>query len=432
VPTSRDSWTVLYAMMLALAFVGYPFLSSALGAFDAYARVFSIVYRAFVVFGSFALLRFAVARMPAEAWQGTVSVAFCVLWAMLLARFTWDSSFVPIPMPLPWFDYFLLIVGVVIVPTVALVHAPSERAFDIARRLMLCGGVAAGMFLVAAVLRIVFESDSIAALRRLGTEELNPITLGNIGVVVVIVALLARPLERPSSRIARILDSRTVRVPAGVLGAFLAIASASKGPIIALVGVVLLSQFARLLQVRHGRALFVALVRLTLVFVGMIGLAVALALFVNVRVIDRFVDFAIDSSTSDRVGMMTRALQQFESSPWLGSGFVETQSRFYPHNLFVEALMAIGIPGFCALLVVLWVVFRAGARVLTTRHDWVALLFGQHFIGTMFSGSAYFSSQLWGAAAALLAIDRLLAHQRPQPTPTYFSAPALAIGRHPQ
>src|SRR5262245_53284677 len=140
--------------MFALAFVGYPILSASLGAFDAYARIFSIIYRAFVVFSSLFLIRLAVLRIPAKDWQGFVVVMFCALWIMLLLRFAWDSSFVPIPLPLEWFELLLLMVGVVLIPTVALFHAPTERAFDIARRMMLFGGVIAGLFLIVAVIRI--------------------------------------------------------------------------------------------------------------------------------------------------------------------------------------------------------------------------------------------------------------------------------------
>lgn len=417
---------MLYATSFALMFIGYPVLSSALGALDAYSRVFSIVYRAFVVFSSLALIRLAVTRVGAEAWRGPLSIAFCALWAMLLLRFVWDSSFVPIPLPLPWWDHFLMMVGAVLIPAVGLYHAPSERAFDIARRIILCGGVLAGVFLVAAVLRIVFETDSIAQLRRLGTDELNPISLGNLSVAVVTVALLGQPLPRPSSLVARIMDSRGFRITAGSLGGLLAIASASKGPIVALVGVIVVSQVARILRTGSAREVLFVAVRLSFVAAGLVALAIVLGLFLNVRVVDRFLDFTIDSSTSDRVGMMTRALLQFETSPWLGSAYVETQARFYPHNLFVEVLMAIGVPGLCALLVLLVIAFRAAMRVVYSRHDWVVLLFAQYQIGIMFTGSLYFSTEFWVSMAGILALDRMLARQR-RPEPETIS-PGLAIG----
>lgn len=424
----RDLWTLFYATMFALAFVGYPLLSSSLGAFDAYARIFSIIYRAFVVLSSLFLIRLAVLRIPAKDWQGLVVVMFCALWAMLLLRFAWDSSFVPIPLPLEWFELLLLMVGVALIPTVALFHAPSERAFDIARRMMLFGGVIAGLFLIVAVIRIVIETDSVSALRRLGTEELNAITLGHIGTTIVIVALLGRPLPRAKALVVRILDSTFLRVPAGLIGGILAVASASKGPIVALVCAMVVWQAARIAQAGSARAVVVALLRLTVVFAVMIALAIFLAVFANVGVVDRFVYFTTDASTSERMLTWTRTLLEFESSPWLGASFVEVKARFYPHNLFIETLMAIGIPGFFALCAMLVPVVRAGARLLFTRHDWVALVLVQQLVGMMFSGSVYFSSQFWAAAAAVLAVDRLLARQsaasKVEPVPSH------ALGAH--
>jgi hypothetical protein len=423
----RDGWTLLYAILLALMFVGYPVLSSGLGAFDAYARAFSIVYRAFVVFASLALMRYALTRLPVDAWRGIAPLAFCVLWAMLLLRFAWDSSFVAIPFPLPWGDFFLMMVGAVFIPTVALFQAPSERAFDIARRVILCGGMFAGVFLLVAVIRLVIETASIDAFRRLGTAELNPISLGNVGVAVVTVAVLAQLPKPSTSRLAQIVDSRTVRWTAGGLGVFLAIASASKGPIVALLGVITLAQIGHIVRTGSVAALFTAGMRMILILLGMVALALALGIFFNVRVIDRFVDFAVDTSTSDRVGMMTRALMQFESSPWIGSAFVETKSRFYPHNLFVEVLMAIGIPGLLVVTVIILAGVRSAFRLLHTRHDWVALLWAQYQIGIMFTGSVYFSAEFWASIAAVLAADQLLVRQRGPSTGTAPPQPAARL-----
>jgi O-antigen ligase len=421
---------MFYAAVFALGFVGYPLLSAILGAFDAYARIFSIIFRAFMLLGSLFLIYLAAQRVPRKEWGGFVVVAFCALWVMLLARFAWDSSFVTIPLPLPWFELLLQMVGTALIPTIALFQAPSERAFDIARRITLFGGVIAGLFLVVAVIRIVIESDSLAAFARLGTQELNSITLGHIGTTVVIVALLGRPLPRAGSQFVRVLDSLPVRLTAGLIGGFLAIASASKGPIVALICAMTVWQVARIAQAGSARAVFVAIVRLGLVFAAMVALAIFLALFAQVTVIDRFVDFGTttDYSTNERMIVWTNAMLSFEGSPWWGSSFVEIKGRFYPHNLFLEVLMAIGIPGFLSLLALLLPMARVGIRLLFTRHDWVGLLLGQQFLGMMFSGSVYFSSQFWCAAAAALAIDRLLARQAA--SPKIEPVPLQAAGAH--
>jgi O-antigen ligase len=424
----RAAWTLLYAMVLAFTFVGYPILSSVLEAFDAYARVFSIVYRAFILASSLFLIRLAMLHAPAKDWRGPVVVAFCALWVMLLARFAWDSSFVPIPLPLPWIDMFLLMVGVALIPTIAVFQAPSERSFDIARRVILCGGVVAGLFLVAAELRNVMETADTAALRRIGTDALNPVTLGHVGTTVVIVSLLGPPLQGAKSLAARILDSVPVRITAGVVGVFLAVAAASKGPLLALVAVVVVWQAVRVARAPTPGAALAAFAWILVLFVGLGALAIFLALFANVMVVDRFADFGgtSDVSTSIRLMTWTRAIQQFESSPWIGASFVEIKERFYPHNLLLEALLTTGIAGFSALAVVLLAGAAASARVLFSRHAWVALLLCQLFIAIMFSGSIYFSDGFWICLSAVLALDRLLARQAARsPEPI---APPLAFG----
>lgn len=354
------------------------------------------------------MIGFALSRLNADAWRAPVVIVVCVLWSMMLARFVWESSFVPIPLPLRWTDNFLIMIGAVLIPAVALFQAPSERAYDIARRIILCGGAMAGVFLVATVLRLVREQNSLDALRRLGTEEFNPISLGNVAVSLVIVALVAKPPMRTASRLVAFLDSRAVRWTAGLLGVFLVIASASKGPIVALLGVIILAQGAKILRTGSVRQLMGAMGKLTITIAGMIVLSFVLGVFFNVRVIDRFVLFFVDFSTTDRVGMMSRALVQFEHSPWIGSTLVEIKSRLYPHNLFIEALLTLGIPGLCLLLVVLLAAFRSGWRLLQTRHDWVALLCAQQVNGLMWSGSLYYGAEFWVSIAAVFALDRLL------------------------
>ncbi|HEY3515895.1 MAG TPA: O-antigen ligase family protein [Gammaproteobacteria bacterium] len=423
----RDAWTLLYALVFALTFVGYPTLSSVLGAFDAYARIFSIVYRALLLLSVMLLIRYAVYRIPAKDWQGPVVVAFVALWVMMIARFAWDSSFVPIPLPLQWLEQLIMMVGVVLIPTIAVFHAPSEKAFDIARRILLVGGVISGIFLVIAEIRTVIETGEISALRRVGTDALNPVMLGHIGTIVVIVSLLGPPLQGAKAIVARVVDSLFVRVTAGAIGGFLAVAAASKGPLLALFAVVVVSQVVRVSRAPTAAAVLAAITRLALLVAALAALGIFLALFAGVTVIDRFAEFGTDYSANERLLIWTRAIQEFESSPWIGASFVEIKERFYPHNLILEVLMATGIAGFCALCVVLGASAIAAFRVLFTRHTWVALLFVQVFIGTMLSGSVYFSEGFWVALAGVLALDRLLARQA-QRIPESSAAPLAHAG----
>ena len=128
--------------------------------------------------------------------------------------------------------------------------------------------------------------------------------------------------------------------------------------------------------------------------------------FFPLSLIDRFAGLTGDASTSDRLRILSEAIYQFEESPLLGSAVVEYTSRFYPHNIIVESLMAGGVIGFALLALMLLLAVRH-AVALGLKGDsnlWVAVLFLQFSIDAMFSGSLYFSPQFWVLSIVMLGL----------------------------
>jgi hypothetical protein len=396
---------VLYALLLGTTFLGYPLLSSLSLALDVYSRVASVAYRGVVAVSAVACILIVLKRVPLAEWTCSGMLAFLVLWALLIGRFAWDASIVAIPMNLPWRDTGLWMLGVTFLPAIALFWLPATSALDDAKNFIVLVGLVSGVLVVIGVLRLLTSEGPAAVYFRLGTDTLNPISVGHFGVTTTIAALFSRPTT-DSSHFSRILQSRVIRAVAGVLGIALVIAAASKGPMIALVAVTVVWQASRNARAGGTRELGAAILKVLGVVMAMVVAAAVLQAVTGVQVYIRFTNISFDPSTTDRIGMMTRALSQFENLPWLGSSFVESKAHSYPHNLFVETLMAVGLVGMAALLTTLAFGCHAAYRVLNTRYRWLALIYVQYFVGAMVSGSVFLDAEFWGIYAAVVAASR--------------------------
>ena len=67
----------------------------------------------------------------------------------------------------------------------------------------------------------------------------------------------------------------------------------------------------------------------------------------------RFSTIEEDVSALDRLLLQGNAISQYLDRPILGSAFVELRLLTYPHNLFIETAMALGVVGLVVLVAML-------------------------------------------------------------------------------
>jgi O-antigen ligase len=96
-----------------------------------------------------------------------------------------------------------------------------------------------------------------------------------------------------------------------------------------------------------------------------------------------------------RVLMMAGALQQFYDSPWVGSAIIEQQFNDYPHNMFIEAAMAVGLVGLLLLIFISLRAVRRVFRALLQGNLLVPLLALQMLTAAQVSGSISQSASMW-------------------------------------
>jgi len=238
---------------------------------------------------------------------------------------------------------------------------------------------------------------------RLSLSALNPVSLGNQATAAVLCGMV---LWRDAKLSHRMFLSASFALLFGCL-----VLTGSKGPVLQLMFCL------GLWGIRRGFA-----VRL-----GLLGLPVmALVLTSSVPLADRFAGTEDDSSTLDRVVMIKDSVDQIAGSPLIGSAFVELNSGFYPHNVFLEAGLAFGVP----VALVFTGMFLVGARrawaSLKTDCDLLGLLYFAALLESAIAGSIYGMTQLWVTLVLLPAGAAFAVRSAARPLPPVAALPSVS------
>lgn len=225
----------------------------------------------------------------------------------------------------------------------------------------------------------VSGADSI----RFGTEKLNPISIGSAAGTIGLAALFM--LSEPKS--AGLVRWKQLAALVVVLAAYIMLLGNSRGPIIGVVMAVL--WFA---STRIRRLVF--LLPVGLLVVGILSTDVNLA----DKVYGRFtVDYLSDGAVVERLISQRAAIDAFFEHPFLGAYYLDPALGvgFYPHNIFIEAAMALGLFGLALLVIVTWRSILAIWKGFGAAHRLYTMLFIQYGVlsltsGNLWSGDAFF------------------------------------------
>ncbi|MBS1590240.1 MAG: O-antigen ligase family protein [Bacteroidetes bacterium] len=116
----------------------------------------------------------------------------------------------------------------------------------------------------------------------------------------------------------------------------------------------------------------------------------------------RISHFSSDQSTLARNRSLSGAWSQFLDSPFIGSFIEEKMTRQYPHNMVLEAFMALGILG-GLLFFVLYLRFAVRTFLLSWRTQFsiIPVLAMLHFVVSLSSGSLGFDYEFWASFALI-------------------------------
>lgn len=394
------------ALLYAVTIVGFPLISTLPLVFGFEVQLASIPYRVFVV----GLVLWILGRwcfFGARVYAGALLVPVLLYWLLLLVRMFWDLYADPLARPplFPDEQLVALSLGACFLPAIAFLELPSAATLTRARHLIeLFGSMALILLLWLGSSLITGEQ----VFQRLGTEVLNPVSLGQLGVSVFIVTgySLARGAPPGRARFLRVALG-SVRAVVMLIAFAIVIASFSRGPILLmLVAGIALSFIPVGLKVRsHTSSLF----RLAILVSLLVLSALAAAELERAKVIDvsaRFDPRFNDASSRERLQFFDGAVSQFESSPLLGDRYIERESMSYPHNAVLEGMMSLGVIGLLLALVINAAALLMATRLVVSRSEavWIGMIFVQYFVAQLVAGSVLMNSAFWAFLLGCFAV----------------------------
>jgi O-antigen ligase len=187
------------------------------------------------------------------------------------------------------------------------------------------------------------------------------------------------------------------------------VATGSRGPVACLLLLMIITTLMPIDGHASGMRLTFRCIGLFVIVGFVVSGAIAVEGLTSLGAATRVTDVLEDESTSERVAMLRGAWDQFASHPWLGDAVVERTTRSYPHNMFLEAGMSVGVVGLTCMAAFAMTALAAAVRSFRTGWEfaWLALVYLIHLVASVVSGSIIFSYPFWAAAIAVLVADRV-------------------------
>jgi hypothetical protein len=334
-------------------------------------RLLSIPFRIAVAIGSLWIIGTS-PRLRTDALRR----AMLIIWFCYVVRLVHDWVFTVLPSADYALQFFL---AASVLPALGLM---KSQAYD-QRRFAYFGFAVASAGSIISLLATRFGGgevrDLTEATGRLSLTALDPTTLGHLAVSAMFCGLALWATAKPRGRV--ILSC------VFPLLIICLISTGSKGPAL------ILAVCTGLLALRRGAALRFAALALPFLLLLLISDSNPLA--------SRLAASEDDQSTVDRIVLLNDSLKQIEDAPLMGSAFVELNSEFYPHNVFVEAPMALGIPlGLVFIGMALFGAVRAW-RELKGDNYLLGLLYFQGILAAALAGALFAATLFWIVLAIL-------------------------------
>lgn len=351
-------------LVLALAVVGYPLSAAISQIVETDTSEINIAFRVISLMLAVLLGLWSIGR-----GQYRLDVLVMVFLMIYTIRMVWDFAYSGLPHIQDDFQFY---VATTLAPTLAL--GAGSVWYDektCARWIAVIGGFAG--LLIAYTL--IYQPD-IALLEQLNDRAsfkfLNAISISYHGFYIAAAALILS---------ANRSERRTILIWGAIaaLGGYLMVAGGSRGPFVALVLAVGITALANTRTVGAYAVL------------GIVIAVLLVAIGAPELIVQRFMSVGEDTSSLERFYAMQLSIEAAIEHPVLGYAYIEPITGFYPHNLLIEAAMALGLIG-AALMLLMQVALVAAAWRLARRGEWLLPLLAMAAFA-----NAWISGSLWGS-----------------------------------
>ena len=372
--TGKDRWlTWLVSLILALSLVGYPIASSAAALIAVDNAVINYPLRGIVVLLSVVLIVVAFT-------QGSLRIPKLITTFLLLYSVRLLVDFEVIDRVIVERDA-LIFLSTLLVPSLAMGSTWRHYSESLAALVTVGFGSLACILIVIALYGGMGVSTTIDLGSRAWLENLNPITIAYTGIWTALAAYSARQFCSAPVRL-------LVLWPLVALGIITFLLGGSRGPVVGL------GLFFGLRALINGRGALA-----TLLFLGAM-VTIAAEKFANLAIFQRFTNLATDPSVLERLLVQGRSLDQGMDNPLWGSAYLELSTLSYPHNLLLEAFMALGVMGGLAMLAIQVNLVRSTITMMRTGYILLPGLASMAIADAWISGSIFGSGDFFILAVA--------------------------------
>ncbi|MER9962670.1 O-antigen ligase family protein [Mesorhizobium sp. M0045] len=229
---------------------------------------------------------------------------------------------------------------------------------------------------------------------RMAMDRVNPIALGHLGFSYLIFLVLS------FRRSVWIKALAVLAVPALAL---VIVYARSRGPYLAGSGALLLY----VLLLKGGRRVWI---------VSALGLAgVILGFLLRPDLVDIVTsqlsrsDLDSDLSNRLRVIAFTGAWNQFLDHPFVGRYVIELQTHYYPHNIYLESLMSVGLVGSIPFFIHFILSIRSAVGIIRDENSTIwatfaAVMFFREALGNFVSGGIWGATGFWITSFLTIAV----------------------------
>jgi len=389
----------LYRMLMFCGICGFEIAAGLTSLADTLSTPVSVAVRLFVACCSLVAILLDFGKVFGKSRR--LILGFCLFWFLYSLRIGYATTFSDELLAYPAWYYYTWSIGACALPMIGLSlwsprYEDANRNFKLLFTGLIIGGSLASFGASPTEVNLNYE---VVETGRMALTALNPILLGQLGATLTLMSVwvLTTGFKKYS------LVSKFLFLAFAILGAGLLIGANSRGPIFSVTICLIFISLAS-----NKRSRFYAITVLIIAIVSFMPLTKYFEEEFGVTTYTRLFEQSQlqEENTLDRLSRYKGAINAFSSNPILGSNLEEPTIGGYPHNLFIETLMSLGIFGFMLLFTLLVTTFSFAIKLYVRfkEYGWVSILFIQYLVASQFSGAIYTVNYLWISAGFVVAI----------------------------
>jgi O-antigen ligase len=363
--------------------IGYVFCVSllvpVLGTQTGASQLITIPYRGFSLFLSLLVI---ILNLKSRVKLTSPVLIFFLFWIVVLIRMFYDLEIRTDFYVLQSYKskVWLIAIAGCFVPMISLFKSIKIIDFDYCFNLLYKGCI---IILIPSILFSLGELEGNT--RDTGNIALDPISFGSIGITLSLVCIYKIINTNSKKNKIKLL----LNIILCFLGLYLALQSASRGPVL---GLLLIVVFLYVVYKRKGLFTFSFFIITIFLFRNFLINSVSfLAPFLAKRLNELI--------SGDDVSILARQesyiwfIEQISKYPFLGSQFARLGNGHYPgyaHSIILDILLGFGIVGLITCIYIIYIAFKNLINsIRIKKHYWVGLIMMQQVLLSLGSGAYY-------------------------------------------